>query len=976
MSNSESETTAITQRVRELFDSALDLPPQQRGAYLDEACGSDAVLREKLDALLARDRDDGFLEGPREAFAAMPERIGQFKILSKIGEGGMGTVYEAEQDSPRRIVALKVIRAGFASPAKLRRFALESQVVGRLQHPGIAQVYQAGTANTDSGEQPYFAMEFVRGLDLRNYVRHKQLGTRELLDLLARVCDAVHHAHHNGVIHRDLKPGNIMVDQAAQPKVLDFGVARATDSDMQITTMQTDVGQIIGTLQYMSPEQVAADPNELDSRSDVYALGVIAYELLTGYVPYNLKNKMIHEAARIIKEDEPTTLSSVNRIFGGDIETIVAKAMEKAKHRRYQSAADLAEDIRRFLRDDPILARPQTAMYQIQKFAKRHKAVVVGVVSVFVVLVCGLAGTGYGLMTATEQRNLAKEAQLAAENEAAKANAINDFLLQDMLAAPDPWADGRDVKVVDILDRAAKAVGDAFADQPEIESAARLTLGNTFKKLGLYDASQPHLKGAYTIRREHFGEDHPDTLVALHNLGTLQIAKDEFDVAGKTLADVVAKRRRILGDEQVDTIDSIVELAIARYRHGAFDKAEQLQRTALAGRRRIFGSEHVGTLNCMGALAWTLMRTGELAEAEKLFQESRDGLKRILGDNHADSIQATNGLATIYFELWKPQEAERLYQEAIEAGRRTFGRDHPASVVALNGLANVFKRTGRQSKGEPLYREVLAVYRKRLGDDHQFTLIAVNNLAVLLSRLKKFEEAEVLHRLNLTTRRRVLGDEHPDVAESLEALAIHHSAKGEYDEAVSPYLEALRIYRTRFGNAHQDVANVLANLASNAEKRGDYAEAESYYREVIRLELDLFGPSHHWVLNDTTELINVLLAKGDPASAETTARELLALRLKSLPPDDWTILDNRSLLGVCLADQKRFEEARVLLEEAATKLQEHPKASDETKRRALERIVRLYEDWDEEEPDTGKSGMVTEWRAKLGKKDEPVPEEP
>jgi serine/threonine protein kinase/formylglycine-generating enzyme required for sulfatase activity len=408
-------------RLRVLFAQAIKLNPAARRAFIDAQCTDDAELRRELSALLdvaddtmaadepladhrieqQRARLDEAIDAPApptmtqigpspRGVGGAPERIGPFKILATIGEGGMGTVYEAEQDSPKRTVALKIIRAGLASPALIKRFALESQVLGRLQHPGIAQVHQAGTADTPSGPMPYFAMEYVRGVDVRQYVNDKKLSKRDRLELLARLCDAVEHAHQKGVIHRDLKPGNILVDASGQPKILDFGVARATDSDMQVTTMQTDVGQIIGTLQYMSPEQVAADPGELDTRSDVYALGVIAYELLTGQPPYDLKNRMIHEAARIIREEEPTSASSINRVFRGDIETIVAKALEKDKVRRYQSAAGLAEDIRRYLEDEPILARPPSAMYQLQKFAKRNRTLVTGVAAVFVVLVAGV----------------------------------------------------------------------------------------------------------------------------------------------------------------------------------------------------------------------------------------------------------------------------------------------------------------------------------------------------------------------------------------------------------------------------------------------------------------------------------------------------------------------------------------------------------------------------------------------------------
>jgi serine/threonine protein kinase/formylglycine-generating enzyme required for sulfatase activity len=406
-------------RLPQLFIAALNMGQAVRARFVERECGQDEGLRQELISMIAaaeetvltgdaladrridqqradfdRMLDHGATQthhtSSRQPTAPIPDHIGPFKILTKIGEGGMGTVYEAEQASPKRIVALKVIRAGLASSALLRRFALESQVLGRLQHPGIAQVYQAGTADTAAGQLPYFAMEFVRGVDVRQYVNQNNLSSRERLNLLVRLCDAVEHAHQKGVIHRDLKPGNILVDRTGQPKILDFGVARATDSDMQVTTMQTDVGQIIGTLQYMSPEQVAADPGNLDTRSDVYALGVIAYELLTGQVPYDLKNHMLHEAARIIQEEEPTSASSINPIFRGDIETIVAKALEKDKQRRYQSASGLADDIRRYLEDEPILARPPSAMYQLQKFAKRNKGLFTALSAIFVVLLAGI----------------------------------------------------------------------------------------------------------------------------------------------------------------------------------------------------------------------------------------------------------------------------------------------------------------------------------------------------------------------------------------------------------------------------------------------------------------------------------------------------------------------------------------------------------------------------------------------------------
>src|SRR5215831_1152755 len=300
--------------------------------------------------------------------------IGRYRILRLIGEGGMGAVYEAEQDHLRRTVALKIIKPGLASPELLRRFEQESQALGRLQHPGIARIYDAGTADTGFGPQPYFAMEFIHGKSLLEYAKAHELNTRQRLELMAKVCEAVHHAHQRFIIHRDLKPGNILVDESGQPKVLDFGVARVTDSDAQ-ATRQTDVGRLVGTLAYMSPEQVLADPLELDTRSDVYALGVILFELLAGRLPYKI-SRQLHEAVQTIREEEPAPLSAISRAYRGDIETIVAKALEKDKERRYASAADLASDIRHFLKDEPIVARWPSATYRLRKFTRRHKALV------------------------------------------------------------------------------------------------------------------------------------------------------------------------------------------------------------------------------------------------------------------------------------------------------------------------------------------------------------------------------------------------------------------------------------------------------------------------------------------------------------------------------------------------------------------------------------------------------------------------
>jgi len=364
----------------------------------------------------------------------LPSRIGNYSIIGRLGEGGMGIVYEARQEHPSRTVALKVIRASRLSSELLRRFGHETEVLGRLQHPGIAQIYEAGTATDETGRSlPFFAMELVKGVPLTDFARVHQLPTRARLELLAKVCDAVEHAHQKGVIHRDLKPANILVDQSGQIKILDFGVARAIGSDMQRTTQTTHIGQLVGTLPYMSPEQVAGDPRELDTRSDVYALGVIGFELLAGCLPYALDDRLLHEALRIIKEDEPTRFSSIDKAMRGDVETIVRHALEKEKSRRYQAASALASDIRRYLNDEPISARPASALYQAGKFARRHKGLVAGLATGLALLTVGLVATAVSRHQAIVARDAEAAARADSERLGARLLAQRDKLRETLL---------------------------------------------------------------------------------------------------------------------------------------------------------------------------------------------------------------------------------------------------------------------------------------------------------------------------------------------------------------------------------------------------------------------------------------------------------------------------------------------------------------------------------------------------------------
>jgi serine/threonine protein kinase len=433
---------SLRRRAEELFQAALDLDSSERTGYLDQQCGSNADLRAEVEQLFKPSEEalDQFLKTAAfglarqaaEEAAKLPASLGAYTIVRKIGEGGMGIVYEAKQQSPRRSVALKVIRSAFVTRSMLTRFEREVEILGRLQHPGIAQVYEAGMASLndnlpDSTKHPFFAMELVRGgKPLTQYAAEKNFGSREKMELIALVCDAVHHAHQQGVIHRDLKPANILVTESGQPKILDFGVARVTDDEMQRTTLQTGVGQLVGTLPYMSPEQVTGQSAELDARGDVYALGVILFELLTGRLPHDLHDRTIPDAARVIQDEEPIRLSSIDPIFRGDVETIVAKALEKDPARRYATATELAQDIRRYLRDEPIVARPAGTFYNFRKFARRNKALVGGVTATMLVLIIGIV---VATLLAIREVRVRREAQWLAyrASVAAAASALRGF---------------------------------------------------------------------------------------------------------------------------------------------------------------------------------------------------------------------------------------------------------------------------------------------------------------------------------------------------------------------------------------------------------------------------------------------------------------------------------------------------------------------------------------------------------------------
>ena len=945
--------------ISKLYDAAAAMEPAERTRFLEERCAHDDDLRRELiDAF----RDPGStVTGVLETGAAaavggghhwIGRRLGHYQILNMVGEGGMGAVYQAEQDHPRRIVALKVIKAGVPSAELLRRFERESQVLARLQHPGIAQIYEAGVADTAFGPQPYFAMEFIHGVPLQAYAETRKLGPRQRLQLMANVCDAVEHAHQRGVIHRDLKPANILVDDGGQPKILDFGVARATDSDAH-ATRQTDVGQLVGTLAYMSPEQVTADPLDVDTRSDVYALGVVLYELLGKRLPYQL-SQQLHEAVRTIREQDPTRLSAISRSYRGDVETIVGKALEKDKTRRYVSAAELADDIRRYLADQPIAARPASTSYQLRKFARRHKGLVAAAAVVFTVLIAGIVAT-------TREALRARRAEQIAQ-------AVSDFLQNDLLAQasaytqagpsqrPDP-----DLKVRTALDRAAARISGKFGGQPGVEAAIRDTIGQTYLDLGLYPEARTQLEQALQLYERLLGSESRTALRILSRLANLSVSQGKYDDAEALATRAVSVQRRVLPAEDPDTLYSMNTLGNAYYLEAKYDKAEPLYSQVLEIRRRVLGREHPRTLSSTNNLAGVYYSTSKYDKAEELWAQTLEIRRRVLGSEHPDTLSSMRNLALDYGMQRKDDQAEVLLSEALGISRRVLGLEHPSTVATISNLARIYDGAGKFAQAEPLYREALEIQRRVLTLTHDDTLFSMLSLGSVSVALGRYMEGEALAREATENARRSLGPEHPHTITALHILANAYAAQGKYAQSETLYDQALELSRRVRGNEHADTLAMLSNYAALYQRWGKYAQAESLAAEALSGRRKVLGPDNEDTVLAAADLAFAYQSEGKCVESEPLARESFDFYRKKRP-DDWLRFRSESLMGASLAGQKRYAEAEALLLEGyegmAARRVRIPAPHAYNLDHARDWIVRLYESW-------GKPDRAAEWRTKI-----------
>ena len=826
--------------------------------------------------------------------------IGPYHLLHRIGVGGMGEVWLAEQKEPiRRRVAIKLIKAGMDSREVVRRFESERQTLALMDHPAIAKVLDAGS--TQQGA-PYFVMEYVAGVPITIHCDRHRMSTQERLELFIQVCDGVQHAHQKAIIHRDLKPSNILVaevDDQPAPKIIDFGVAKALTQQLGAETMFTRAGAMVGTPEYMSPEQASSAGEDIDTRTDVYSLGIIFYELLAGVPPIELRDVALEEFLRRLREDEPqkpstkitkgdpTTSTDVAhkrraepqelaRQLQGELDSIALKALEKERSHRYASASEFAADIRRYLNNEPVLAVPPSLAYRARKFSRRHRAGLLMLSAFVLVLVAASAISIRQSIVARRQRD-------RADAEAATAKAVNEFLQKDLLSQADPTAQGGtesapdpDVKARTLLDRAAARVSKRFADKPLIEAEIQDTIAHAYDGLGLYAQSEQHLRRAYELSAANRGPDAPETLDLLMALsGTLRDLNKFVDAA--TMAT-----------------------------------------TAFEAETRKLGPEDPKTVVAMQNLGALYLFTNQYAEAEPLLKKALEIQSRRNGYDNIDTLNTSDSLAELYIDTSRYAEASVVLAKGLESYRRVYGPDHPFTSREMFGLGKVLQGKGDYAEAEKVFAEALA------------------------------------------TDQRTRGKRHPDTLGTSERLARTQIDAGKFDEGIARLESTLTDFRETTGPGSYDSLTCELYLGAGYDAKGDRVRAEQNLRAAMQ-GLRALGKDNEDQATLAAELLGVnLVEQRKYSQAEPILRQALAYRDKG-DKDDWQLYRAQAFLGAALSGLKEYAEAEKLLLSGQQGLEQRLSRMPDDQKKWLhfsaEQMVDLYSGW-------GKHDEAAEWRKK------------
>jgi serine/threonine protein kinase/tetratricopeptide (TPR) repeat protein len=814
----------------------------------------------------------------------------KYKIIDELGSGGMGVVYRAEQKEPvKRTVALKVIKLGMDTKEVVARFETEKQALAVMKHANIAKVLDAGA--TKSG-RPFFVMELVSGIPITEYCDKHKLTTKERLELFIPVCEAVQHAHQKGVIHRDLKPSNVLIEVSEGkpvPKIIDFGIAKATEHRLTERTLFTERGQLIGTPEYMSPEQAEMAELDIDTRTDIYSLGMMLYELLVGVLPFDpraLRSAGFSEIQRIIREEEPprastrlsdlgdtqnsiaeqrrTDVTSLYKQLKGDLDWITMKAMEKDRTRRYSTASDLAADITRHLKKEPIIARPPSRIYNVGKFIRRHKWGVAMATLLTLAIVIGGATATIGFVRSTKAERLARQ-------EAQTAIQVSNFLV-DLFNVSDPGeARGKTITALEILNKGAKEIEQGLKEQPSIRARLMDTIGTVYMKLGLYTDADALLRRALELREELLDANDP------------QVA------------------------------ESLASLSLLLEQRGDFKEAEQIAARALDIRERTLPPDHPDIASSLHGLALIYYRQVKLKEAEHLYKRSLEIREKVFGYNHPEVAESLNDLGVLYYTQGRYEEAEKYYQQALAIRESVLGPDHPEVGRSLNGLASLYLRQQRFDETEPLYRRALSIREKSLGPVHPDVATCLNNIAILFYYRGDLTKAEKYYQQALNIRRQSLVENHPDIAVSLMNLAILYQEMGNLEESKSFYEQALTVMEKAYGQDNSEVAFLLTNIALLNIEMEDYIDAEKLLKRALEIMEEAFGPNHLQVIKCLDILGYCYSSTEKYNEAEQVYIRVLTIRENELGPEHIDLVDALNGLGHVLNKRLKYTQAEEYL---------------------------------------------------------------